>query len=156
MADTFDRCIYCFAPKAEPGACPACSYEDGLCEQPGWWLTPGTVLKGRYMVGKNLSGTAQELRYLGWDLGTDELVEIVEYYPEDILTRDITHSTCVSCLPGRETELESGKQAFFEKARLFCNCVSRVESLVMDFFVRNGTCYYVRRREKEQRTQESK
>ena len=115
MADTFDRCIYCFAPKAEPGACPVCGYEDGLCEQPGWWLTPGTVLKGRYMVGKNLSGTAQELRYLGWDLGTDELVEIVEYYPEDILTRDITHSTCVSCLPGRETELESGKQAFLRR-----------------------------------------
>lgn len=112
MADTFNRCIYCFAPKDGPGPCPACGYEDGLCDPPGWWLMPGTILKGRYMVGRHLTGTPEELCYLGWDLGTDAIVEIVEYYPEAMLTRDITHCEKVSCLPGSEDAFEAGKQAF--------------------------------------------
>ena len=146
MGNTFDRCIYCFAPKDEPGPCSRCGYENGLCDPPGWWLSPGTILKGRYMVGRHLSGTPEELCYLGWDLGTDMKVEIVEFYPQELVTRDITHCEAVSCLPGKEQAFDAGKQKFFEKAKLYYNCVSRVNTLVMDFFVRNETCYYVRKR----------
>lgn len=149
MENTFDRCIYCFAPKAEPGPCPQCGYDNGLCDPPGWWLSPGTILKGRYMAGQHLTGTPEELCYLGWDLGTGALVEIVEYYPEAMVTRDITHCEEVSCLPGSEAAFESGKQKFFEKAKLYYTCVSRVNPVVMDFFVRNNTCYYVRIRPRE-------
>ena len=143
---TFERCIYCFAPKSEPGSCTSCGYDNGLCNPPCWWLSPGTVLKGRYMVGKNLNTTANELTYLGWDLQKEETVEIVEYYPEKLVTRDITHSANVSCVPGNEEALEQGRQAFFEKAKLFFQCVSRVETIMMDYFFRNNTCYYVRRK----------
>lgn len=146
MGNTFNRCIYCFAPKDEPGPCSRCGYENGLCDPPGWWLSPGTILKGRYMVGRHLNGTPEELCYLGWDLGADMQVEIVEFYPQDLVTRDITHCETISCLPGKEQAFDGGKQKFFEKAKLYYNCVSRVNTLVMDFFVRNATCYYVRKR----------
>lgn len=142
--DEFDRCIYCFAPKDTPGPCPACGYDNGLCDPPGWWLSPGTVLKGRYIVGRHLSSTSAELTYLGWDLRRNCLTEVVEYFPEDYVKRDITNSDDVSCIPGCAQALETGRQAFFEKAKLFYNCVSRIEALKMDFFVRNNTCYYVR------------
>ena len=85
----------------------------------------------------------------------EDLFSFIAWHKDKLGTHHNTAYTYVSCLPGREEELEAGRQAFFEKAKLFCNCVSRVESLVMDFFVRNGTCYYVRRREKEQKTEES-
>lgn len=98
------------------------------------------------MAGQHLTGTPEELCYLGWDLVTDTQVEIVEYYPEAIVTRDITHCEEVTCRPGSEDAFEAGKQAFFEKAKLYYNCVSRVTPVVMDFFVRNHTCYYVRKR----------
>lgn len=140
----FDRCIFCFSPLDEGGKCPECGYEDGLCDPPIWWLAPGTVLKGRYITGRHLSDTSTEITYLGWDLRQDSKVEIVEYYPEGWVTRDITHSALVACIPGREEQMDAGCQAFFEKARLFYNCVSRVENLMMDFFLRNNTCYYVR------------
>ena len=142
--DTFDRCIYCFAEKEEPGPCPKCGYEDGLCDPPGWWLSPGTVLKGRYLVGRHVSSTAKELHYLGWDLQRECTVEVVEYYPAQLVTRDITHCEDISCIPGNEEALDAGRQQYFEKAKLFYQCVSRVEELNMDFFVRNNTCYYVR------------
>lgn len=152
MGNTFDRCIYCFAPKDKPGPCGSCGYDNGLCDPPGWWLSPGTVLKGRYMVGRHLADTPEELCYLGWDLRQEIPVEVVEYFPAAMVTRDITHSEAVSCMPGNEAALEEGKQAFFEKAKLFYHCVSRVEELMMDFFVRNGTCYYVRRRKQKSDT----
>lgn len=144
--NAFERCIYCFSPKMVPGPCPVCGYDNGLCSPPGWWLMPGTLLKGNYVVGQHLNSTSTELSYLGWDLENECLVEIVEYYPENLVTRDITNTAAVSCKPGCEEELEIGKQTFFEKAKMFYNCVIRVEDLFMDFFVRNETCYYVRRR----------
>lgn len=60
--------------------------------------------------------------------------------------RDITRSEMVSCIPGKERLLDAGKQTFFEKAKTYFLCVVRVEDLKMDFFNRNNTCYYVRKK----------
>lgn len=147
METMFERCIYCFAPKSAAGACPVCGYEDGLCDLPAYLLSPGTVLKGKYMVGKLLRQGTEQMCYLGWDIKAQCQVEITEYYPAQLVTRDITNSAAVSCIPNRSAELERGKQAFFERAKLFYNCVSRVQSVAMDFFVRNNTCYHVRWKE---------
>lgn len=139
----FQRCIYCFAPKTEPGACSHCGYDNGLCDLPGWWLNPGTVLKGRYITGRGRSANDTEITYLGWDLQLEQMVDIVEYFPEGSVTRDITHTDRVVTIPGHEEAVEAGRQAFFEKAKLYYNCVSRVQRVLhMDFFVRNNTCYY--------------
>jgi len=146
QTDVFKRCIYCFAPKDTQGPCQVCGYENGLCSPPGWWLSPGTVLKGRYVVGRGLDSSQTQITYLGWDLRQGCTVEVVEYFPEAYVKRDITNSDDVCCIPGCGEALESGRQAFFEKAKLFYTCVSRVEELVMDFFVRNNTCYYVRKK----------
>ena len=150
---TFDRCIYCFAPKEEEGECCRCGYENGLCDLPAWWLSPGTVLKGRYITGRNRTCSDTEITYLAWDLEQEQTVEITEYFPEGRVTRDITHCDDVVIIPGCEEAVEQGRQAFFEKAKLFFQCVSRVEkNMTMDFFLRNNTCYYALRRPGRSRT----
>lgn len=146
-SEEFNRCIYCFAPKEQPGPCESCGYENGLCCPPGWWLTPGTLLKGRYIVGRHRRSTPTELAYLGWDLEQDNKVQVVEYYPEALVTRDITNSETISCFPGKEAAFEAGCQAFYSKTKLYHDCVSRVGEVFLDFFVRNGTCYYVRKKD---------
>jgi len=146
MATTFDRCVYCFEPHADPGPCPICGYESGLVDQPAWVLSPGTILRGRYVLGQCREQRNTELVYLAWDLNTRRRLEIVEYFPRDLATRDCTAAPTVVCLPGQEEAIESGKQRFFEKAKLYYQCISRVEPLEMDFFVRNETCYYLRER----------
>ncbi len=141
----FNRCIYCFEEKENGNAsCPACGYRDGFGSLPGWWMTPGTILKGRYMIGRDLIETEEKLVYFGWDLNKDIPVEITEFFPKKYITRDITSSARVSCIPGMETAFEDGKQAFFEKAKMYFKCKTRVEDFRMDFFIRNHTCYYVR------------
>lgn len=148
MIQEFNRCIYCFAEKDNhKSPCPVCGYENGNCSPPSWWLTPGSLLKGVYMVGKMIAEKEDELIYLGWDLRRNMKIEIVEYFPRKYITRDITVSDQISCIPGHEDEFEQGKQHFFEKAKLFYKCVTRVKKIDMDFFVRNETCYYVRNKE---------
>ena len=100
------------------------------------------------MVGKALQEKEDELIYLGWDMRRNCLIEIVEYFPKRHVTRDSTVSDRVCCIPGHENAFEAGKQQFFEKAKLFYKCVTRLKEIEMDFFVRNETCYYVRKREK--------
>lgn len=149
-ANVFSRCVYCFAPKTTSGHCESCGYDHGLCDQPGYWLPPGTVLKGRFIVGRNLSSNHCQITYLGWDLINEKTVDVVEYFPEGFVTRDITYSDQVVTIPGNEERVEAGRQTFFEKAKLFFNCVSRVEeNLLMDFFLRNNTCYYILKRQQK-------
>lgn len=140
--DEFGRCIYCFEPRDTSGPCPKCGYDNGLCSPLAWWLSPGTILKGRYVVGQHLKSTREQLTYLGWDLRKACKIKIVEYFPEAYVTRDITHSDAVSCIPGCMEALENGRQAFFERAKLYYICTTRVsQALDMDFFFRNNTCY---------------
>ena len=143
----FDRCIYCFAPLGESGECVRCGYENGLCDIPVRWLSPGTVLKGRYIVGRTLSSSETEITYLAWDLVRETTVALTEFFPLGNVTRDITHSEDVVTVPGCEEAVEAGRQAFFEKAKGHNGCSGREEQAAAeDFFLRNNTCYYVLRR----------
>ena len=140
----FERCIYCFAEKEADGCCPVCGYENGYCDMPGWWLMPGTILKGAYMVGQALSESETVLTYLGWDLERKRRLMIKEYFPKKLVKRDVTMADEVNCIPGKEASLIQGCREFSERAKLYYDCVSRVDSLEMDYFQRNGTCYIVR------------
>ena len=98
------------------------------------------------MTGKLLEEREKELIYLGWNLEKEQMVEVHEYFPEEWLERDVTASDQVNCRPGMEEAFDKGRQEFFEKAKLYYQCTSRIRDVFMDFFVRNGTCYYVRER----------
>lgn len=143
MECSFQRCPHCFAPRRSHGVCPVCGERE---PDPGL-LRPGTVLKGRYMAGDALSQTAEDIRYRGWDMERNTEVELAEYYPRALVSRGADQ--CVVCAAGREEEFEAGKQAFFERAKVFYECLSDAGKEAMDFFVRNGTCYYVRRLKKK-------
>ncbi len=143
METKFDRCLYCFAPLQAADPCPACGHTVGRSDQPAWMLMPGTIVRGRFIIGRCLDLRPTELVYLAWDMERDRCVELVEYFPRAFATRDCTASPEMVVIPDHEAEAEEGKQRFFEKAKLYYQCVTRVEPLIMDFFVRNGTCYYV-------------
>ena len=143
----FDRCIYCFSPKTSSGVCSECGYDNGLCSPPAYLLMPGTVLKGNYVVGRHLSSNETEIKYLGFDIKNGGTVEIVEYFPKAYVTRDVTNTDEMVPIPSHKNSVERGREDFFLKAKLYYNCVSRVKALYMDFFYRNGTCYYVRKKD---------
>ena len=81
-------CFGCFQDK-EPGSfCPHCGFNENE-EQPYLALPLGTLLNGRYMVGKVLGVGGFGITYLGYDLTLEIKVAIKEYMPSSIAARNV-------------------------------------------------------------------
>ena len=79
------RCERCFAPTVR-----------AVCEHCGWpvqghnephQLPVGTVLGGRYQIGKVLGQGGFGITYLGWDRQERREVAVKEFFPASIVFR---------------------------------------------------------------------
>ena len=61
--------------------CPECGHNSSARQNSDEVLPEGTVLKGKYLVGKSFDRSVEMVRYLGYDLLTETIVEIGEYFP---------------------------------------------------------------------------
>jgi serine/threonine protein kinase len=67
--------------------CPRCGYDETRLEQEGYYLPPGTILGGRYIVGRVISYWGFTVKYLGMDAAERRKVILSEYLPGDFSTR---------------------------------------------------------------------
>ena len=74
-------CPYCMSPAAEGSPCPGCGLTAGSYRPKPHHLPPGTVLMGRYLVGRALGEGGFGITYLGRDLRLELRVAIKEYFP---------------------------------------------------------------------------
>ena len=94
----FKRCYGCMRELDAPGAvCPHCGFDNTSDpgKQPGHMLACGTLLNGRYAVGRFLGQGGFGITYLGFDSWLDVPVCIKEYYPEGGAVRTMPHSGAV-------------------------------------------------------------
>ena len=135
-------CYGCFAEK-EPGLpCPRC----GFCEndqQPYLALPLGTILNGRYLVGKVLGMGGFGITYLGYDLTLEIKVAIKEYMPSALATRHPDHYSVA--LTGRvEADYQYGMERFLEEAKILAKLQNTPHIVsVQNYFQENGTAYFV-------------
>ena len=54
--------------------CPHCGYD--CSGQPSYALPLGTILRGRYLVGKVLGQGGFGLTYIGWDLALNRKIAV--------------------------------------------------------------------------------
>ena len=103
-------CYGCFQEK-EPGTvCPHCGFNENE-EQPYLALPLGTLLNGRYMLGKVLGIGGFGITYLGYDLTLEIKVAIKEYMPSSIATRNADRYNVT--LTGRvEEDYQYGMERF--------------------------------------------
>ena len=74
-------CYGCFQEKPDGSlVCPHCGF-NAEEEQPFLALPMGTLLNGRYMIGKVLGVGGFGITYLGYDLTLEIKVAIKEYMP---------------------------------------------------------------------------
>lgn len=66
--------------------CPHCGFDDRTPSNP-MYITPGTVLRDRYLVGELLEYNGEGATYVGQDLSTDCKVMLREYMPVNFCTR---------------------------------------------------------------------
>ena len=125
--------------------CPKCGYDPEKTKNAEYALMPGTILAGKYLVGKVLGQGGFGITYIGWDIALERKVAIKEYYPSGQVsrspgTRNLTWYTTEAAEQARR----DGTQMFLKEARK----MSKVDGIpgvvrVLDLFQENGTAYIV-------------
>lgn len=136
-------CFGCMEP-TDSYPCPHCGYTPS---QKGaeWALQPGSILNGKYMVGRILGQGGFGITYIGWDIALEKKVAVKEYYPSGQVgrtpgTNTLSWYTSESAALARQTGLEM----FLKEARK----MSKVDDVsgivrVRDLFQENQTAYIV-------------
>ena len=129
-------CYGCFAEK-EPGKfCTKCGFNEND-EQPYLALPLGTILNGRYLVGKVLGIGGFGITYLGYDLTLEIKVAIKEYMPSALATRHPDHYSVA--LTGRvEQDFQYGMERFLDEAKILAKLQSTPHIVsVQNYFKEN-------------------
>ena len=140
-----NRCLGCMAQiTAYP--CPHCGHNPISMANPDFTLRQGTLLGGKYVVGKVLGQGGFGITYVGWDLTLERKIAIKEYFPSGQVSR---HPSTGSTLIWFETEQarysrRDGMEVFLREARK----MSKVDTIphvvrVRDVFMENETAYIV-------------
>ena len=75
-------CYNCFKTKPTSGVCPFCGYDGSDAERKyPLALRPGSILNGRYIVGRVLGQGGFGITYLGYDLDLQIRVAVKEFFP---------------------------------------------------------------------------
>ena len=135
-------CENCFSEiTSEP--CSVCGYSPQDHISDPTVLSSGSVLQGRYAVGRVIGKGGFGVTYLAYDIKHDEKIAVKEYYPYGIALRN-PESTIVSVSTEEAADIfKSGAEKFYDEARLVAafNGNPSIVS-VYDFFYENDTVYY--------------
>lgn len=138
-----ELCYYCFKDKPELAPCPHCGYVAGMLKDKYPLALPeGTILSGRYIVGRVLGQGGFGITYVAQDWQTKQLVAIKEYFPDATATR--TGSRMVSSFSGEKGALfEYGKDRFADEAKAISRFINHPNIVtIYSFFEENNTAYY--------------
>ncbi len=136
-------CYSCFAEKSTAGTCPHCGYDPASDE--GKYpiaLRAGSILNGRYIVGRVLGQGGFGITYLAQDYQTKGLVAIKEYLPTEFAGRT-TGTYAVQVYSGdRRENFEYGKEQFLAEAKTLAEFIGNDHIVrIYSYFEEYGTAY---------------
>ena len=139
-------CPACFAPSSgEEDPCPECGYSASRPEEGDWnRLKPGTVVNGRYVVGRPLGQGGFGITDLGMDLLLNTKLAIKEYFPSGAAMRNPSSRAVLPASEEVAEDFQKGMEKFIEEARTLARFEGNPSIVsVRDFFEENGTAYMV-------------
>lgn len=113
---------------------------------PAHHLLPGTLLNGKFCIGKALGEGGFGITYIGRDVNLDIKVAIKEYYPNGYVNRSNTTSPQVNegTTEERKDFFNKGRERFLREARILAKFSGEPGIVdVRDFFEENNTAYIV-------------
>ena len=137
------RCPGCFR-ELEGAACPHCGYPDKE-NNAAHQLPVGSVLRGRYKIGRALGQGGFGITYLAWDSQTQQPVAVKEFFPNGTVFRRSEVSTAVICnTDDMIPHYEYSKQRFLREASALIKFKDIPEIVdILDFAEENNTSYIV-------------
>lgn len=122
--------------------CPKCGYSP-MHTTVSYILQPGTILKGKYLIGKVLGQGGFGITYIGMDLSLQRKVAIKEYYPSGLVSRQSGTSNVVwYASETAQQARQFGLEMVLKEAQKMSK-ISHIHSVVKVFhvFQENGTAY---------------
>ena len=137
-------CINCFKECADRDVCSECGYVQSSDKREIYHLATGTVLYGKYVIGRVLGSGGFGNTYKAWDMKLERYVAVKEYYPSGLVNRVEGSNEVVIYNNKRAKEYEHGKERFLDEARNTAKFID-VKNIVdvYDFFEENNTAYFV-------------
>ncbi|MDZ4131544.1 MAG: serine/threonine-protein kinase, partial [Dethiobacteria bacterium] len=138
-------CMGCMAKKDDLTQCPSCGWVEGSEPESPQHLKPGTLLQGKYLVGRALGQGGFGITYLGWDVNLKLRLAIKEYLPQDLASRTPGHTqVSVYTSQNYRDQFEYGLQKFLQEAQTLAQFEGHPNIVsVRDFFRENDTAYLV-------------
>lgn len=124
--------------------CPHCGFNEATFTQESYYLTPGTIIGGKYILGKVVKYGGYTVTYIGMDAEKNQKVMIKEYLPSEFSTRSAGEKE-VTIYSGDALEL------FNQGLTTFLNEANRIQHLenpkgiakVYDCVAENDTGYVI-------------
>ena len=110
-------CYNCFKERdSQEGPCPYCGFDlsENVKKYPVA-LRAGTVLNGRYIIGRVLGQGGFGITYLAWDESLKARVAVKEYMPNDMAAR--VGTTVSVAMKSRAEDFTYGLERFKEEAQ---------------------------------------
>lgn len=107
-------------------------------------LKEGSVLAGKYVVGKVLGKGGFGVTYLCYDLQRKQKVAIKEYFPESVVSRNTGENAVHIVSDDKRDAFTEGAKKFYEEAQTVSKFNSNPNIIhVYEFFYENNTAYFV-------------
>lgn len=137
-------CFNCFHEKKNTDVCPHCKYRDTQGNNKSNALKKGSVLAGRYLVGRILGVGGFGITYIGYDLRNKVRIAIKEYLPQQLAYR-INGNTNITIYPGEKREIfKLGINKFLDETNILVNFKKDINTVnIYNFFKENNTAYYI-------------
>ncbi|WP_343185581.1 serine/threonine-protein kinase [Anoxynatronum sibiricum] len=124
--------------------CPVCGWEHGAGPLSQMHLPPGTMLQGKYLVGRALGQGGFGITYLARDLMLDVKLAIKEYLPQDLASRSHGRQEVSVHTESLGLHYHDGLERFLQEAKTLARFEGHPNIVsVRDFFKANETAYFV-------------
>lgn len=133
------RCYYCMKElKNNAELCTGCG-KPPLEQNPSHQLAAGSVLNGKYLIGKSTGESRLGITYVGFDKSQGKKITVKEYFPSEIAKRSNADSNEVLIGDTNSAGIyQQGRDKFISEAESIAK-----SSDDCDFFTANNTAYIV-------------
>lgn len=136
-------CDFCFTPINPGEICPKCGLTHETYRPEAGLLLPGTILVGKYIIGRVLGRGGFGATYLAYSAELSRPVAIKEYYPTGIANRGKGEEKICIVSADKVEVFSKGAKRFYEEAQTMARFTrSRNVITVYEFFHANDTVYY--------------
>lgn len=141
----FNRCLSCMKEISQ-GSCPHCGFDPQTYQAESFEIPLGSVIYGRYVIGRRLGQGGFGITYVGWDMVLACKVAVKEYFPSGQVTRHPSAGLRLLWNNGEQAESlrAEGMDSFLKEARKMVK-VDGITPIVrvLNTFQENDTAYIV-------------